>query len=256
MKVSIIVPAYNEEKYIAACIESLLDQEVPADEILIINNNSTDDTVAIAKRYPVRIITETIQGMIPARNRGFNEAQYDIIARTDSDARVPRDWIKQIKAHFKDGKLVAVSGPARFYDGLPDIVQVRNWPANVFFEAFKQAFKHDFLFGPNMALRKKVWEKAKDKVCMNDKDVHEDIDLSLHLITYGKILFDRQLVVSASFRRWKKLTPYIEYPYRSIKTIRRHKETLLEREGKKFVRRVIAKHRSITTHLRRKPIIR
>jgi len=250
MKVSVIVPAYNEEKYLAKCIESILDQEDPADEILIINNNSTDHTVEIAKKYPVRIITEEVQGMIPTRNRGFEEAQFDIIARTDSDTRVPRDWIKRIKADFSDKTLVAVTGPAHFYEGLPDAMQLTNWPSKIlFFRLLKQTLRHDCLFGPNMAILKSAWERVKGDVCLNDKDVHEDIDLSMHIVKYGKIKFDRHLIVNSSFRRWKKLETYFEYPYRSIKTIRRHKQTLLEREGKKFVKRVLAKRASISRRL-------
>src|SRR5258706_15392459 len=109
MKVSVVVPAYNEEKYIRACIESILNQEEKADEIIVINNNSTDKTVDILKQYPIKIVNETEQGMIQARNRGFNEAQYEIIARTDADTIVPPDWIAKIKKNFENEKLVALS---------------------------------------------------------------------------------------------------------------------------------------------------
>jgi len=55
MKVSVVVPAYNEEAYIGNCLESLTNQKVKPDEIIVVNNNSTDATVKIAKRFPVRI---------------------------------------------------------------------------------------------------------------------------------------------------------------------------------------------------------
>ncbi|HEX8932548.1 MAG TPA: glycosyltransferase family A protein, partial [Patescibacteria group bacterium] len=100
MKISVIIPAYNEEKYIGACIESLLKQNRLPDEIIVVNNNSTDQTAAIASQYPVKVINEKEQGITPARNRGLNEAQYDIIARTDADTILPPDWIEKIKKHF------------------------------------------------------------------------------------------------------------------------------------------------------------
>src|ERR1035437_9820650 len=90
MKVSVVIPAYNEEKYIGACLDSLMDQKEKPDEIIVVNNNSTDNTAKIVKKYPVRLINEEQQGMIPARNRGFNEAKFEIIARTDADTILPR----------------------------------------------------------------------------------------------------------------------------------------------------------------------
>ena len=62
MKVSLIIPTYNEEDYIAACLESVMNQEYVPDEIIVVNNNSHDCTVDIASRYPVRVIHETTQG--------------------------------------------------------------------------------------------------------------------------------------------------------------------------------------------------
>ena len=100
LRVSVVIPVYNEEAYIGACLESLMKQNVKPDEIIVIDNNSTDNSVAIAQKYPVRIIHEKIQGMTPARNRGFNEARYAIIARTDADTILPVTWIKRIKKNF------------------------------------------------------------------------------------------------------------------------------------------------------------
>lgn len=241
MKVSVVIPAYNEVNYIGACLESLMKQEVPADEIIVINNNSTDETVKIIKKYPIKVVNEKIQGMIPARNRGFNEAQYDIIARTDADTIVPPDWIKTIKANFKDKKLVAFSGPANFYE-LPD--QTSKLTIKAFFpyaSLFKQIMKHDCLYGPNIAIRKNAWEKVKNDVCLDDKEVHEDLDLAIHLAPFGKIKFDYDFVVKSSFRRWKKLESYFEYTNRALKSIRKHKKLVDHRRGIQAVKRIVSK---------------
>lgn len=116
MRVSVVIPTYNEEKNIEKCLKHFLTQEEKPDEIIIVDNNSTDKTVEIAKSYGVRIIKETTQGMIPARNAGFNAATYEIIVRTDADTYVPTDWIKRIKENFYDELLVGVCGTAHFYD--------------------------------------------------------------------------------------------------------------------------------------------
>lgn len=247
MKISVVIPAYNEEAYIRNCLESLVKQQVKPDEIIVINNNSTDKTVAIAKEYPVKIVTEKIQGMIPARNRGFNEAKYEIIARTDADTIVPSDWIKEIKKNFKDKSLVALSGPAHFYD-LPVAVKQGTFTIEALFSyirLFKQIMKHDCLYGPNMALRKNSWEQIKKTICLDDKDVHEDIDLAIHLAAVGKIKFDYKLLVESSFRRWKKIDAYLDYTNRAIKSIRTHKKFVVEHKGKEFVKRMVAKAFSV-----------
>lgn len=227
MKISVVIPAYNEEKYLAQCLKSVIAQNDKPDEIIVVDNNSTDTTAQIAASFPeVTLIHEKKQGITPTRNKGFNTAIGDIIARTDADTRVPKNWIKKIRQHFEeDPTLLALSGPARF-DEIPKAMQPKNWLTVIGLNAtFRQTFHHDVLFGPNLALRKSTWEKVKNDICMNDKVVHEDVDLALHVARLGKVFFDEKLVVISSPRRWKKLAPYFEYPYRYIRTVQHHKQS-------------------------------
>jgi glycosyltransferase involved in cell wall biosynthesis len=236
--ISVVIPAYNEEKYIEKCLQSLMEQEVMPDEIIVVNNNSTDRTEEIVKRFPVILLTETKKGIIPARNKGFNAAKGTIIARTDADTIVPPDWIKKIKAHFEDRKLVALSGPANFYP-LPEVMQLYNWQTVGINQSFKQIVGHDCMFGFNMSVRRSAWERVKEDVCRDDKEVHEDIDLSIHLAPIGKIKFDNGLVVKSSSRRLKKLDSYFEYPYRGLKSIAKHSKLVLH-ERKQSVQKFVA----------------
>ncbi len=244
MTISVVIPAYNEEHYLDACLESLMKQEVKPDEIILVNNNSTDKTVALAKKYPIRIINEKKQGTTHARNKGFNEAQYEIIARTDADTILPADWIKKIKENFQDPKLIALSGPAHFYD-LPEVVQSANkWTTEAFFSyirLIKQIMRHDCLYGPNMALRKNAWEQIKNDVCLDDREVHEDIDLAMHLAHVGKITFDYTFVVESSFRRWKKIDSYFDYTNRMVKSIRKHRKISMKPKGIRSVKKFLSK---------------
>lgn len=223
MKISVVIPAYNEEKYIGQCLDSLMNQTEKADEIIVVDNNCSDQTIDIAKKYPVRIVKEKKQGMIFARNRGFNEVKYEIIARTDADAIVPADWIAKIKKNFLDEKISALSGPVHFY-GLP----IPHFSSTVLFKIMTiiQNGKSP-MFGPNMILRKNAWEKIKNNICLDDKLVHEDIDLAIHIGQAGDLIkIDHSLIVKISARRIKSnpLSFFVEYPIRSIKTIRFHKE--------------------------------
>lgn len=110
--VSIIVPVYNGEVTIEACIRSLLELHYPEKryEVLIIDNNSTDNTATIVKKYPVRYLVEDeIQSSYAARNRGIQEATGELVAFTDADTFVDRDWLTEgLKClNDKDAHMVA-----------------------------------------------------------------------------------------------------------------------------------------------------
>jgi glycosyltransferase involved in cell wall biosynthesis len=222
MTVSVIVPAYNEEKYIRTCLEALIHQDEKPDEIVVVDNNCTDHTAQIAQEFPITILKEEKQGMISARNAGFNHADGDIIARCDADVIVPVDWIKKIKNNFEDETIDALTGPACFYDLF--LANKTIVPFLLYHYALRLFLGHHVLAGPNMIVSKQIWNKIKQEVCRDGSIVHEDIDLSLHIQKYGRIRFDPNLVVKVSGRRIKynPFSFFIEYPSRLIQTLRIH----------------------------------
>lgn len=225
MNVSVVIPAYNEDQYIETCLEHLINQTQKPLEIIVVNNNSTDKTVEIVKKFPVTLIHEPVQGMIPTRNKGFNAAKGDIIARTDADSRVPSDWVSLIQQNFEQTDIVALSGPVTFYD-LPIHSKVFS---NVFSETLKLLFKQNFLYGPNYALKKDTWNTIKNEVCLKDSEVHEDFDVSIHIPTPELIGFDPNLVVEISARRIKHHPEsfFGEYLLRAIKMMKNHNKNFL-----------------------------
>src|SRR5262245_32305022 len=117
MTVSAIVCAYNEARYLPACLHSLLAQTRPADEIIVVNNASTDQTGAVARAIPgVRVVDEPTKGLVVARETARTSAHSDLLAYVDADCRVPLQWIERIERRFEDPRVVAVTGPYRFYD--------------------------------------------------------------------------------------------------------------------------------------------
>jgi glycosyltransferase involved in cell wall biosynthesis len=227
MKISVIIPVYNEEQYISTCLQHLFDQTRPADEIIIVDNNCTDNTIKLAQEFDVRIIKETEQGMIPARNAGFDAAKYEILARCDADTHVSNIWIETILESFQDEKVVGVSGPIIFYD-LPEVVNQLKLHNSLFFDMSKIYTGHNVLFGCNMAIRKSVWEEIKPNVCLDDSAVHEDLDLSIWAAKKGKIMFNPHMMSGISSRRMKHkpFSFFVEYPHRFWKTILYHKDNL------------------------------
>lgn len=226
MKVSVVVPVYNEEKYIERALKSLSKQDVDPDEIIVVDNNSKDSSMLIAKKFGIKIVKEKVQGMTPARNKGFNTAKYDIIARIDADVQVPKDWIKQIKKNFETKKIDALTGPLLLSD--VKLISNSTIPSHIYLESLKAISKGKrYLIGPNMSLTHEIWERVKNTVTLDDKKVHEDIDLSFKIIKAGGIIgYDRNLVVHGSARRMKKHPEsfFIEYPKRMISTFKINKE--------------------------------
>lgn len=223
INISVVIPVFNEEQHITSCLDSLAKQQIKPDEIIIVDNNSTDQSMKLAKKYPVRIVSEKKQGMIYARNTGFNSVFYEIIAKCDADTIVPADWLKRIKDNFEKGKIDALSGPIYFND-LP-LVSESTLPTRVYAQFMKTIQRHETLLGPNLALTKKIWEKIKNEVCLDDKKVHEDIDLAIHIKKHhGRIKFDPELKVYTSGRRIKNnpLSFFVEYPIRVLKTLKSH----------------------------------
>ena len=118
LSMSVIVCAHNEAQYLAVCLHSLLAQSRVPDEILVINNASTDATRAVAQQVPhVRVVDEPRKGLVVARETGRRMASGDVLVYVDADCRAPLTWLARVERHFdRDADLIALSGPYRFYD--------------------------------------------------------------------------------------------------------------------------------------------
>ena len=132
MRLSFVVPAFNEEAYLPACLDSILEQTraLPAGstEIIVVNNASTDRTREVALSYPgVILVDEHRKGLPFARQAGFAASSGALVAHVDSDSRLTPGWVAQVLAAFDadDARtphkqpLVALSGPVLYYDLTP-----------------------------------------------------------------------------------------------------------------------------------------
>ncbi len=228
MKVSVVIPVYNEEKYIKNCLDSLMNQREKPDEIIVVDNNCTDNTVEIVKKYKsVKIIKEITQGMTPARNAGFNQAEYEIIAKCDADSILPPYWIKNIKNDFINNPLiVGVSMPLVFKDF--QLFGNSTLPFYIYLAIPRLMVGFYYFLGPGYALKRISWKIVRKKICLDDKAVHEDIDISLHLRNYGKIYHDDKTVVYSSSRRMinNPFSFFGEYIFRFFKMYWNHRHLI------------------------------
>ena len=97
LRFSVVVPAYNEEGFLAETLRSLRHQDYDgAYEIVVVDNNSTDATAEIAGSFGVRVVSELEPGVCQARQRGLSEARGEIVVSVDADTLYPPDWLSRI----------------------------------------------------------------------------------------------------------------------------------------------------------------
>lgn len=199
-RISIVIPAYNEAAQLAACLRTIAVQRHKPFEVIVVDNNSTDRTAAVARRFKfVTVITAKRQGVVHARDRGFNAARGDIIGRIDADTRLPRDWTQQLIRIFADTTIDAVTGSMEYYDipcrqlfSMCDLLLRRRTARLMGDEVFLQ--------GANMAIRRSAWQVVKHDLCRR-AGLHEDFDVAIHLSQAGRrVAFDESLRASISAR--------------------------------------------------------
>lgn len=200
--ISIVIPAFNEEKFLARSLQSLASQSYQDFELIVVDNNSRDKTREIAESFGAKVIFEPKRGVGHARQTGFRAAQGEIIATTDADTVLPRDWLERIVFEFKkDKNLVAFGG---LY-----ILDSGTFPAKLGVYYFlypiwlwdKLISGGWSLTGSNFAVRKKVFLKVGG-FTMGMK-LGEDIHIARKLRAIGDVKFDPHFRVRTSGRRYK-----------------------------------------------------
>lgn len=223
MKISIVIPVYNEAASLRACLEAIASQKQPAYEVIVVDNNSTDDTALIASYFPfVRLIREPKQGVVHARNAGFDAVTGEIIGRIDADTILPADWTGKVASIFQDETITAVSGAPHYYDFALDNVADK---ADLIIRGHLSSQLDDmnFLWGANMAVRRSAWLKIRDELC-SEADLHEDFDLGIHLQQNGYVVaYDETLRAGISARRLDMgFWAFVRYTLASPKTYSSH----------------------------------
>lgn len=201
--ISIVIPAYNEARFMAACLDSIAAQTVRPHQVIVVDNNSRDDTAAIAQQYDfVTLIKEPQQGIVYARNAGFDAATGDIIGRIDADSILPANWVAWVLRFYSHevNANKALTGGVYFYN--LRLSRFNGWLQGMLaYRLNRFVVGHYLLLGSNMALPRSFWQTVRTDVC-HRTDLHEDLDLAMHLHDAGyKIHYQENLRVGVYLKR-------------------------------------------------------
>jgi len=198
MKISVVIPAYNEEKLLPKTIASLFSLSRKPDEILVVDGGSTDATAVVATKAGARVITVAHRGIGYARQQGLLAATGDIVAYTDADTVHPNDWLSRIETTLQRPGVVGVFGTFR----VPDGWWVYRWYINYFQPTINQIY---YWFGIPMAAGQNTAFLKKAGIAAGgfpeDFKIAEDIEMARRLMTQGTVVFDTHLIVISSGRR-------------------------------------------------------
>jgi cellulose synthase/poly-beta-1,6-N-acetylglucosamine synthase-like glycosyltransferase len=212
MKISFVIPAYNEEKYIGKCLDSIL-REVRSSkidaEVIAVNNASTDRTREIILAHPnVKLVDELKKGLAQARQSGFLVSSGEIIANIDADSILAPGWIEKAVLEFSQNKkLVALSGPYIYYDRslwINFLVWIY-YSLGYIIHLFNQYIlrKGAMLQGGNFVLRRSALEE------IGGFDVRigfygEDTDIAKRIQRVGQVKFSFFFPMHTSARRFSQ----------------------------------------------------
>lgn len=203
--ISVIIPAFNEEKYLGKCLQALENQDFPKNkyEVIVVNNNSTDSTAIIAHQFKVKVILEKKRGLVMARNAGLRASQGKIIANLDADCIPSQNWLKIISHEFSQNpRLVFLTGPYLPPEGENNRIDYFNIKI---FERYYQVFKKVIAYwGGNSAIKKKALLDVGGYNLSNP--YHDELAVLNKLKKKGLAKYKRELAVISSNRRIKGRT--------------------------------------------------
>lgn len=211
-KYSLYIPCYNAEKTIAKCLSSVMHQDMPFDEVMVIDDGSTDSSAEIAMQSGAEVISlDGNQGLAAARNRGVSACRNDFIASIDADVVLKKDWLSQIDKYFNPERFAGISG--RLIEKQDD-AYARWRSANMRQHWGETARFVPFMYGALSVFDRKVLldaggYDAKYKTNYEDYDICKRIGekgRKLFYIPYAKAEHIKQDTVSSllsSFWKWQ-----------------------------------------------------
>lgn len=241
--ISVVIPSYNDDAFLKRCLGALAAGTRQADEVIVVDNASTDATAATASAAGARVVTERSAGIWPAASAGYDAATCSLIARLDADSLPPADWLERIDAAFAAHPEISfLTGPGVFLDGSRLIKYIGDhWYVGGYFWAMGWWLGQRPVYGSNFAMRQCAWQALRGEVHRQVRAIHDDLDLSMHLHSDHLVLLERSLVVGVASRPlqswrglgrrlgWAVLTLALHWPEDSPWRMRRARRRVSQR---------------------------
>ena len=237
-KISIIVPAYNEEVTIKRCIQSLLDLNYPDHEIIVVDDGSTDKTLKEARKFEVsgvKVIHQKNQGKPNALNNGILSSNGEIVVTVDADTKLHKESLKRIANRFAANRsLGAVAGNVKVdpASGLLNILQATEYTTGINLVRKAQSMLGCVMVvpGPIAALKK---EAIKNVGFFSDDTFAEDFDITMKILKAGyKVEYeDKAIAYTDAPKNLEDLMKQRRRWYRGmIQVLDKHRDMYLRRK--------------------------
>jgi glycosyltransferase involved in cell wall biosynthesis len=217
--VSVIVPAYNEESFLGRTLQSLRNQSYPNYELIVVDNNSTDGTNAIARRFADHVFVETRKGYAHAVMRGVAESHGELLTFCDADTLYPFGWLRRaVRVLERNPAASAVYGTCSTHDAGPVMNRINGLVYTQLLRA-SRLLGLENTSGFNFLMRRAAFE-AVGGYDPRFTQMSPDVELGRRLTRVGPVVFRTSLTVQASFRRFqhggviKTLWMYLKVWYR------------------------------------------
>lgn len=244
--VSVVIPVKDDAVLLQRCLRALAQQTRAPDEIIVVDNDSGDDSARVARAAGATVVRCTTPGIPAASATGYDAAQSRYVMRLDADCVPDPAWIAAFVETLDTRPEVAVvTGSAHFIDGPKPL---RRIAAAIYLGAYvaatAPALGHTPVFGSNLGFRRTAWLAVRDEVHLNH-NIHDDLDLAFHFGERHRIRRVRAAVMGMSMRpltsargfarrtAWGFRTVFVHWPadFPSVRWIRLALRRVLHRAG-------------------------
>jgi peptidoglycan-N-acetylglucosamine deacetylase len=207
--ITVVIPAYNEEKYLPRCLEALKSQDFQKPvEILVVDNCSTDATVQIAKSYGARVIREKRKGQLFAKQTGALSATAEIVVILDADNAPSESWLSCIYSAFEDNKNSNVVAMTKCYT-YPEDTPIWYMVPSEFIPSLLAYFPKNVgsipvIWGGNVAFLKSSFIECGGYDITSVSPAETELGLGAKLRKQGRIIWNPGMDVRTCGRRMAK----------------------------------------------------
>lgn len=213
---SVIIPAWNEAKYLPATLRALERQTHAPTEVIVVDNASRDDTAAIARAWGATVLLCEQKGVAHARQLGLEAARTEWIATTDADSQPVREWLGYLSVAADVPGRTALYGPMRFF-GLPEpYPRLTELSYSTFLHVARLLGKPN-LGGANMAYSRQAALMVGGYAPV---EAYEDVILGEELSRIGTVWYVPGALVETSSRRLDK--GVVQFLWRHFKNVTGH----------------------------------